>query len=76
MIEKNDCKKWIIGKEEGKNGYKHWQVRLETSNDSFFEWMQNHIPTAHIEKQNAEWMHANTKPRRDNTSCIQTVLKI
>nr|QRV62008.1 Rep protein [ssDNA virus sp.] len=50
MIEKNDCKKWIIGKEEGKNGYKHWQIRLETSNDSFFEWMQEHIPTAHIEK--------------------------
>ncbi len=50
MIEKNDCKKWIIGKEEGKNGYKHWQIRIETSNDSFFEWMQDHIPTAHVEK--------------------------
>lgn len=50
MIEKNDCKKWIIGKETGKNGYEHWQVRLETSNDSFFEWMQEHIPTAHVEK--------------------------
>ena len=50
MIEKNDCKKWIIGKEEGKNGYKHWQIRIETSNDNFFEWMQDHIPTAHVEK--------------------------
>nr|QDM14451.1 replication-associated protein [Porcine associated porprismacovirus]QDM14453.1 replication-associated protein [Porcine associated porprismacovirus] len=50
MIDANDCKKWIIGKEKGKNGYEHWQVRIETSNDSFFEWMQEHIPTAHIEK--------------------------
>ncbi|QDM14411.1 replication-associated protein [Human associated porprismacovirus 3] len=50
MIEKNDCKKWIIGKEIGKNGYKHWQIRIETSNDSFFEWIQDHIPTAHVEK--------------------------
>ena len=50
MIDANDCKKWVIGKEKGKNGYEHWQVRLETSNDSFFEWMQDHIPTAHIEK--------------------------
>ncbi len=50
MIEANDCKKWIIGKETGKNGYKHWQIRLETSNDDFFEWMQEYIPTAHVEK--------------------------
>ncbi|ANC51542.1 replication associated protein [Porcine stool-associated circular virus] len=53
MIEKNDCKKWTIGKEKGKNGYEHWQIRIETSNDDFFEWMQDHIPTAHIEKSDS-----------------------
>nr|WCR62193.1 MAG: replication associated protein [Smacoviridae sp.] len=50
MTEMNDCKKWVIGKEVGKNGYEHWQVRIETSNDGFFDWVKQHIPTAHIEK--------------------------
>ena len=50
MIDKNDCKKWIIGRETGKNGYKHWQIRLESSNPDFFEWIKKNIPTAHVEK--------------------------
>ncbi|QDM14413.1 replication-associated protein [Porprismacovirus porci19] len=50
MIEMNDCKKWVIGKETGKNGYEHWQIRLETSNPDFFEWVKDHIPNAHVEK--------------------------
>ncbi|UUF87239.1 rep protein [Human associated porprismacovirus 1] len=50
MLDKNDCHKWIIGKEEGKNGYKHWQIRLDTSNKQFFEWCKIHIPTASIRK--------------------------
>ncbi|QIR82261.1 replication associated protein [Chicken smacovirus mg2_55] len=50
MIDVNDCKKWIIGKETGKNGYEHWQIRIETSNDGFFEWCKHHIPSAHIEE--------------------------
>ncbi len=50
MIEKNDSKKWIIGKERGSNGYEHWQIRIEASNPNFFEWCKIHIPTAHVEK--------------------------
>lgn len=54
MLEKNDVKRWIIGFEEGKNGYRHYQVRLVSSNDGFFEWVKNHIPTSHLEKASTE----------------------
>nr|CRY97150.1 hypothetical protein [uncultured prokaryote] len=50
MLEKNDVKEWIIGKETGKNGYEHWQIRLDTSNKQFFEWIKLYIPSAHVEK--------------------------
>lgn len=50
MIAENDVKRWAIGFEEGKNGYKHYQVRLETGNDRFFSWCKEHIPTAHVEE--------------------------
>lgn len=76
MIEVNDCKKWIIGKEKGKNGYEHWQIRIETSNDDFFKWVKAHIPTAHIEEAQQELMNVYTKPRKDNTYRIQTELEL
>lgn len=50
MIDTNDCKKWIVAKEKGKNGYEHWQIRIESSNTGFFEWCKMYIPTAHVEK--------------------------
>lgn len=50
MLEKNDVKSWTIGFEVGKDGYRHYQVRLVSSNDAFFEWIKAHIPTAHVEK--------------------------
>lgn len=55
MIDQNDCKKWTIGFEVGKDGYRHYQIRLNTSNDDFFQWVKNHIPSAHIEKATQEW---------------------
>lgn len=55
MIENNDCKKWIIGRETGQNGYEHWQIRLQTSNPEFFMWVKNHIPSAHVEKAEDAW---------------------
>ncbi|QTZ20021.1 replication-associated protein [Porprismacovirus canid3] len=58
MIDVNDCKKWIIGKETGKNGYEHWQVRLQTSNGEFFMWIKQHIPTAHVEQSTADWSYS------------------
>lgn len=57
MLDKNDCKKWIVGKEVGKNGYEHWQVRLQTSNKSFFDWVKLHIGTAHVEKAQDQWIY-------------------
>lgn len=54
MIKKNDCKRWIIGFEEGTNGYRHYQIRLVSSNDAFFDWCKAHIPSAHVEKAGTE----------------------
>ena len=55
MVDQNDCKKWIIAKEKGKGGYEHWQIRVETSNDTFFDWVKIHIPQAHIEQSTQDW---------------------
>lgn len=55
MLETNDCKKWVIAMETGHGGYDHYQVRLQTSNDGFFEWTKNYIPTAHVEKAQDAW---------------------
>lgn len=54
MIEKNDCKKWIIGFEVGNDGYRHYQARLVSSNHDFFEWVKAHIPTAHVEEASTD----------------------
>lgn len=50
MLEENDVKRWVIGWETGKGGYKHYQIRLETSNPGFFHWLKLNIPTAHAEQ--------------------------
>lgn len=55
MFKANDCKKWIFALEHGNNGLVHWQIRLETSNDGFFDWVKEHIPQAHIEKSTSEY---------------------
>lgn len=39
----------------GANGYRHYQIRLVSSNPHFFEWVQNNIGVAHVEKGNTEW---------------------
>ncbi|AXB22596.1 replication associated protein [Alces alces faeces associated smacovirus MP78] len=54
MIQENDVKKWTIGFEEGKNGYRHYQIRLVSSNHDFFEWCKINLPTAHIEEATEE----------------------
>lgn len=55
LLEALDCKKWIIGKERGKNGYEHWQIRVETSSGEFFERWSKVLPTSHIEKSTSDW---------------------
>lgn len=57
MIAENDCKRWVIGKEVGSNGYEHWQIRLETSNPGFFLWCKTNIPNAHVEKAGDSWTY-------------------
>lgn len=36
-----NCEKWIIGKETGKNGYKHWQIRYRLSEPSTTDSQRN-----------------------------------
>lgn len=50
MLDKFDCKTWIIAMETGKDGYRHWQIRLGTSSDDLFDWAKAHIPVLHLEK--------------------------
>lgn len=44
----NDIHKWIIAKETGNDGYKHWQVRMNTRYT--FEALKQAFPKAHIEE--------------------------
>lgn len=67
FMEDYDIHKWIIGREEGKSGYKHWQVRFSTSqfdrdevNDkneliSGIERIKDWFKQAHIEKASDTW---------------------
>lgn len=34
----------------GENGYRHYQIRLVSSNHDFFEWCKTFLPTAHVEE--------------------------
>lgn len=70
---KYDVHKWIIAKETGNNGYKHWQVRLYTSIPGFpprkgesvqlnangvrERSLKEHWPMAHIEESSGETMY-------------------
>nr|DAL02127.1 MAG TPA: Rep protein [Smacoviridae sp.] len=76
MIERNDCKRWIIGKETGQEGYKHWQMRLETSNDSFFDWCKKNVPYAHVEEATDTWEYERKEGKfwsSEDTSEIRSV---
>lgn len=49
-INTHDIKKWVVGYEQGKTGYRHLQIRMETSDS--FEDLKTLFPLAHIEKAN------------------------
>lgn len=53
ILEKTDPKKWIIAKETGRGGYKHWQIRVKCSGDLFEECSKANL-NWHIEKS-TEW---------------------
>lgn len=52
MID-NDIHKWIIAKETGKDGYKHWQVRMNVR--CTFDELKQAFPKAHIEEASDEY---------------------
>jgi len=48
-------KKYVWGWETGKDGYKHYQIRVQASEDSYFTRVHTMIPQAHIEKCSDTW---------------------
>lgn len=76
VIEENDCKRWIIAMETGKGGYEHWQVRLESSNPDFFNWMKEHYPKAHVEEAEVQEFGYERKEGRFWTSEDTTEIRI
>ena len=75
MIDTNDCKKWIVAKEKGKMdtsiGKSESNQATQDSSNGASCTSQQHTS----KKPREEWMNHVTKPRRDNTCCIQTELK-
>lgn len=60
MLDTNDVKRYTVASETGKGGYRHWQIRLTTSNKEFFEWCKAHIPEAYLDKatdQESAWQY-------------------
>lgn len=68
MLNANDCKKWIVARECGANGYLHWQIRLQTSNRTFCNpikekgkligyegWFPKNFPNVHCEECEDVW---------------------
>lgn len=47
-MQDNDIHKWIIAKEVGNDGYKHWQIRMQYRGT--FNELKQAFPKAHIEE--------------------------
>lgn len=65
-----DVKRWIIARETGKNGYVHWQVRLQISGDfnQFFDWIRGVTEgNVHVE-QSQMWTDYERKEAHFYTS--------
>lgn len=78
FFEYYDIHKWIVGREEGKNGYKHWQVRFQTTafdSDEGWEELKDWFKTGHFEKASDEWSYETKSgdyfTSRDNKETIQ-----
>lgn len=58
FFEYYDIHKWIIARETGKGGYRHWQVRFQTSqfdNDEGWEELKEWFKKGHFEKASDTW---------------------
>lgn len=63
FIDTHDIKKWVVGFEKGKQGYRHLQVRIRTS--TTWEDLRLLFPTAFIEEGNpqANWEYERKEGR-------------
>lgn len=70
---KNDIHKWIIAKETGNDGYKHWQIRLRSRYD-WNKMKEEFGEKAHIEEASDEWNYerkeGNFIKSDDNTNIL------
>lgn len=55
FLEVHDIHKWIIGRETGRGGYKHWQIRFQTSNEEIFDDFKEWFKQGHLEKASDTW---------------------
>lgn len=66
LLENFDVKKYIFAKETGKDGYEHWQIRIQISgNDdqNFFRLQEHFRDAAHIEKAQDVWDYERKEGR-------------
>lgn len=58
FFEYYDIHKWIIARETGRGGYKHWQVRFQTSqfdSDEGWQELKEWFKKGHFEKASDTW---------------------
>lgn len=62
FFEVNDVHKWIVGRETGRSGYEHYQIRFQGSDeiyDAFKDWFKR----GHIEKASDTWTYERKEGR-------------
>lgn len=69
----NDIKKWIIAKEVGNDGYKHWQIRL-TSRYTWQEMKEKFGEKAHIEEASNDFNYERKEGNFVSSSDTRQVL--
>lgn len=69
-------KKWIIGKETGRNGYEHWQIRCKVSRQNFFDHVHAEAPFFAIYKAQDEWKYERKEHHYTSSEDNTEILKI
>lgn len=64
LFDRHDVKKFVIGIEKGKNGLRHYQIRLETSDPEFFNRFHAQIPQANIREAESHSLDYERKEGR------------
>lgn len=79
LLENFDVKKYIFAKETGKDGYEHWQIRIQISGDDeriFFRLQEHFRDAAHIEKAQDVWEYERKEGRFWTSEDTTSVLKV